>query len=154
MSANDIANGMGEYLQSDGTANYIMMIEGLGVTGKIAGAIIGLLVVIIMIGIPLVVSIEVCYINFPNMQLRIEKLHSRLSGKRRDIVGLVLRDANRALKEAATTSYGESVNYIYLKIKCKSIFISIFIVAMVLGPGQFLIGIALNLVKGLVSAIM
>lgn len=151
MTVGNIVDGMEQYLQSDGMADYISMIEGLGLVGEIAGLVIGLLVSIIMIGVPVVVAIEICYINFPLIQSGYNSLYSRLKGKPNQIFGLVIRDARRALEESKTTSYGTNVNWIYLKIKCKAIILCVFIVAMVLGPGQILLSFAYNLVKGFIT---
>lgn len=153
MTVDSIVDGLSSYLQSNGNADYITLIEGIGIVGKIASIILGLLVTIILIGLPLVISIEVCYINFPIFRERFDDLYNRLNGKRQVVLGLVVRDAKKAVVESHTTQYGIQVNNIYLKMKCKAVFICIFLVALVLGPGQFLIGFAYNLVQGVVSAI-
>ena len=68
MSVQDIVDGISGYLPNDGMADYISMIEGLGIVGQIAALIVGLLVMVIIVGLPLVIAIEVCYINFPFIQ--------------------------------------------------------------------------------------
>ena len=153
MTVSNIVDGMSGYLENSGTADYITLIEGLGITGYIAGLIVGVLVAFIVVGLPLVIAVEVMYINFPIFQSGYENLYGRLKGKKQEILGLMVRDAQYAVKESHTNQYGTSVNWIYLKLKCKSIFICVFLVAMVLGPGQFLIGFALKLVQGIITAI-
>ena len=139
MDVQSIIDGIGEYLPNDGMVDYISMIESLGLVGEIAAIIVGLLVSAIIVGLPLVIAIEVCYINFPMIQSGCESIHNRLRGKTNRIFGLVIRDARKAVELSHTEEYGTSVNWIYLKIKIKAVFMAVFIVAMVLGPGQFLI---------------
>ena len=74
-----------------------------------------------------------------------------LEGKANQILGIVIRDALIAIERANTTEYGKNVNTIYLRIKCKQIFLAVFIVAMVLGPGPILIGYALTFVRSLID---
>ena len=139
MASQDIAEGMKEYLYNDGMADYITMIEGLGLVGQIAGLIVGILVTLIIVGLPIVIAIELCYINFPTLQSGCNNLYERLKGKPNQILGLVLRDAMLAVKLSHTSEYGKSANGIYLRLKVKAIFISLFLVALTLGPGQVLI---------------
>lgn len=153
MTVQDVVEGLQGYLHNDGMADYISMMEGLGLVGQIASLIVGLLVTFIIVGLPVVIAVEVCYINFPIFQQGYENLYGRLKGKANRIFGLVIRDARKAVEDSHTTEYGTSVNWIYLKLKIKSIFICVFIVAMVLGPGQFLIAQAWNLVTGILSSL-
>lgn len=153
MTQGQIVDGMKEYLQTDGTADYISMIQGLGIVGQIAGLIVGMLVAMIMVGVPIIVSIEVMYINFPVFQSKCNNLYHRLEGKANTALGLVLRDAFRAVELSHTSEYGKSVNAIYLRLKCVAIFISIFIVAIVVGPGQIIISYAWNLISGMLSTL-
>lgn len=154
MTVDDIKNGMSDYLLSEGKADYIGLIEGVGLVGDIASAIIGLLIAVIMILIPIIVAVEVCYINFPIFQDSYERIYNRLKGKAANMLGLVIRDARTAVEVSRTTEAGSSPNWVYLKIKCKSIFICFFIIAMVLGPGQFLLKqayiFAQNIIKGFI----
>ncbi len=153
MTVDDIINGMQGYLSTDGEANYIALTEGTGIIGEIASAVIGVLIVIILLGLPLVIGIEVCYINFPIFQDYYERIYNRLRGKASSVFGLVVRDARMAVERSHTTENGQSANWIYLKIKCKSIFICFFIIAMVLGPGTFLIKQAFMLASGVLTAL-
>lgn len=152
MTVQDVVEGLQGYLHNDGMADYISMMEGLGLVGQIASLIVGLLVTFIIVGLPVVIAVEVCYINFPVFQSGYDNLYNRLKGKASRVFGLVIRDARKAVEDSHTTEYGTSVNWIYLKIKIKAIFICVFIVAMVLGPGQFLIAQAWNLVRGIFSS--
>lgn len=151
MTVDDIVDGMSGYLQSDGKADYIGLIEGISLAQDVISMILGLLVMIIAIGLPFVVAVEVCYINFPLIQEQCDKLYDRLEGKANKIFGLVIRDARVSVERAHTTQMGENVNWIYLRLKCKQIFICVFILAMILMPGQFLLKQAFILMKGVVS---
>ena len=68
MDVQTIVDGIREYLPSDGMGDYITTIEVLGITGDIAGFIVGLLVAVLIAGLPIVVTLEMCYINFPVIQ--------------------------------------------------------------------------------------
>lgn len=151
MNVDDIINGMSGYLDNGGKADYIALIEGVNIVQQVVGAIIGLLVTFIFIMIPLVVGVEVCYINFPVFQDAYERIYSRLRGKPSQLFGLVIRDARSAVQQSRTTDVGQSPNWIYLKIKCKTIFICYFIIAMVLGPGQFLVAQAFKLAGNIIA---
>ena len=78
MSVQDIVDGISGYLPNDGMADYISMIEGLGIVGQIAALIVGLLVMVIIVGLPLVIAVEVCYINFPFIQSGCDGIYHRL----------------------------------------------------------------------------
>lgn len=151
MDVQTIVDGIAKYLPDDGTADYITTIEVLGITGDIAGFIVGLLVAVLIAGLPIVVTLEMCYINFPIIQNGCENLYNRLRGKANRIFGLAIRDARKAVELSHTEEYGVSANWIYLKIKIKAVFLAVFIVAMVLGPGQFLLKMAWNLIQGIVG---
>ena len=153
MTVGDIVNDISNYLSGDGMADYISMTEGLGIVGRIASLIVGLLVTVIIVGLPIVIAVEVVYINFPFVQKGYDELYNRLKGKANRIFGLMIRDAKKSLELSHTTNYGESVNLIYLKIKIKAIFICVFIVAMVLGPGQFILSQAFKLIQGIIEAL-
>ena len=151
MNVNDIVDGISGYLENGGKADYIAMIEGVSIAEEIITSIAGLLVVFIMVMMPVVIGVEVCYINFPIFQDAYERLYQRLQGKPSHIFGFVIRDARMAVERSRTTEMGQSPNWLYLKIKCKAIFICFFIIYMVLGPGQFLISQAAILANGLLS---
>ena len=152
MSVESIIEDMQGYLYNDGMADYIQLNEGLGIVGQIASMIVGVLVTLIIVGLPIVIAIEVLYINSPWVQSGYDRLADKYNkGKVGRVLGLTIRDAKRALEESHTEQYGTSANWIYLKIKCKSVFLAVFIVAMVLGPGQFIIKICWNFIRDLVS---
>lgn len=151
MGVSDIVDGMSKYFQSDGKADYITLIEGVAIIRNITSLILGLLVMIISIGLPIVVAIEVCYINFPPVQHAYDNLYNRLEGKANTVFGLVIRDARISIERAHTTHMGENVNWIYLKIKCKQVFLAVFIIVMVMVPGSFLLEQAFILVNGIIG---
>lgn len=152
MSVDDIVNGIYGYLDTNGEANYIGMLEGLGIVGEIAGAIIHILVALIIIILPITVAIEVCYINFPAFQVKYEQLYNKLV-KGQNILGLTIRDARAAVELSATTEYEKSANWIYFKRKCKIIFLSVFVISLELGPGLYIIKILFSFVQRFIGVI-
>ena len=69
MTVTDIVTDIESYLSGDGMADYVSLIEGLGIVGRIGSIVIGILVVMIVVGMPVVVAIEVFYINFPPIKV-------------------------------------------------------------------------------------
>ena len=151
MSVQEITDGMSKYIESDGHLNYIALIESTNTITQIFAFLITLFAGIIVIGLPIIVGIELCYINLPAIQNHYNNLYGRLEGKANQILGIVIRDALIAIERANTTEYGKNVNTIYIRIKGKQIFLAVFIVAMVLGPGPILIGYALTFVRSLID---
>lgn len=144
---------MSKYLDTKGKADLISLTEGLNLVRNISGKIIDILVAIIIIGLPIVIAIEVCYINFPMFENSYDKMCNRLQGKAGRILGLMIRDAQKALKDSRTTEYGVGANTIYFKIKCKAIFICVFIIGLVLGAGPVLIRWGYVLVRNIVNVV-
>lgn len=150
MAVEDIIDGMSGYLTNGGMADSIAMIEGIKIVEQIASSIIGVLVVLVVTLLPIIVGIEVCYINFPVFQDSYNRIYNRLKGRAASVFGIVIRDARMAVEESKTNQIGRSANWIYLQIKCKSIFICFIIIFMVLGPGQFLVKQALTLANNII----
>ena len=68
MSSEEIIEGVEQYLYSDGQAVNILLIEGLTLVSKVATTLLSILTGIIIIGLPLIVAVEIIYINFPVVQ--------------------------------------------------------------------------------------
>lgn len=153
LSVGEIVDGMTKYVQSDGGTNYIALIEGTNIVTQILIALLNVFAGMIIIGLPIVVAIELCYINLPLFQDRCNNLYHRLEGKPNQVFVLVIRDAMVAVERANTIEIGKNANWIYLRIKCVQIFLSMFIVTMVLGPGPILIGYAFTFAKNIVNVL-
>lgn len=152
MLPTDIMNGISELIQDDGGANYVALHEGLGIVGDITSWILGLLVMIVLIGFPIIVALEVLFINVPVVQSSVLKLMDKSTTVNK-IMGICLRDAKRAIYLANTKETGKSVNKIYLLIKIKVLFIAIFIIGIILGPVAVIINTVIKIVKDFVSVI-
>lgn len=152
MSVDEIVNDIQNGIVSTGGADYIQLIEQVGMIRTIAELILGLFVTIIIIGLPVIIALEICYINFPVMQASFNNILNKTSGNINSALGLVLRDAKIALTRANTVETGRDVNYIYLLIKLKAILIAIFSVGLVIGVGpiivQLIIKIASSIIEG------
>ncbi len=145
MRVDDIIKGITERIISDGSADYIQLNEQLNFVDTLARLILGLMVIIIVIGIPLVVVVELVYINFPVFRDTYKKVTLRTSGRLNSTLGLVVRDARLAVEKSTTTDIHTATNLIYLKIKSKSIIISMILVGVVLGSGPYVIRIIVNI---------
>lgn len=146
MTVDDIIRGIEEGIQHDGGANYITMLEGMGLLGNIFSILTGLMVSVIIIGMPIIIAIEVMYLNLPFIQGKFDNLLIKTSGKKHDALEFTIKDAKRALIAANTVETGRSVNRIYLSIKIKAVFIAALIIGLVLGVGPAVLSFLWKLV--------
>ena len=151
MPVDKIVSDITGNMSNTGGADYIQLTTQLGMVGSVVGVILGFLVAIIIIGGPLVIAIEIMYINFPLMQESLEKLTTRTSGRTQTTLGLVIRDARLAVREANTVQTGHSVNWTYLRIKIKAIFISVLLAGLVMGAGSSVIDLIVSIAKSLIT---
>lgn len=153
MLIDDIRDGIISYLDSYGSADYITMYEGIAIVKDIAGYILTFLGAMLLVGLPIVISIEVMYINFPTFQSVCDNLYGRFKGKPSKMFGLVIRDARKAVEDSKTDRCGVSPNWIYLEIKLKSIIFAAIVITLVFGPGDTLVAIVYNMVVGILDAL-
>lgn len=152
MSVDEIVGGItGEV--SGGGVDYLVLTEWVDTIRNIANFISGFIVYLIVIGVPLIVSIELLYINVPPLKSTIDNWLDKLEEKgiKYRASELILRDAILAVKRAATIDTGRSATAIYMQIKAKSIFLSAFIVALILGGGPYVIEIIIKIATGIIS---
>ena len=139
MTVDDIILSIEKGMQRDGGANFIQMLEGMGLIGQAFSILSGIMVALIIIVMPIVIAIEAMYLNLPFMQNKVDNLVLRTNGRLRDAMEITIKDAKKALVIANTQETGRSVNYEYLKIKIKAIFIAALIVGIVLGIAPALV---------------
>lgn len=139
MTVDDIILSIEKGMQRDGGANFIQMLEGMGLIGQAFSILSGIMVALIIIMMPIVIAIEAMYLNLPFMQNKVDNLVLRTNGRLRDAMEITIKDAKKALVIANTQETGRSVNYEYLKIKIKAIFIAALIVGIVLGIAPALV---------------
>lgn len=131
MSVDTIIEGIKSKLDSNAGVDYIQLNEQVMYIKDLADKIAGLLITIIIIGIPIITCLELMYINIPIIQDGINNvLEKYKSGGK--VLGLVLRDGRLALERANTVETGKSVNGVYIGIKLKSILIAVVLVVLVL----------------------
>lgn len=152
MSPGDVIKGMTGLMSDDGGANYAALLEGMGIAGDVLSWVLGMLVVFILLMFPIVVALEVMFMNMPIFQSSAYKLmeNNKLANK---ILGVCLRDAKRALILANTSQTGKSANKIYLGIKIKVIFITFFVIGIVLGPGVVILNSLIEVVQGFLDVL-
>lgn len=150
MSPLDIIEGIEQKISVPGGYDYIMMHEGLQIIDKVIGALMGILIVIAIAGIPIIVALEVMYINNPLLRNTADTITgSKKKGVR--IIALCLRDALRAIQLANTVETGKSVNEVYFGIKLKKIIIAYVIIGMALGPVNLLLAYIGKIVNSFLS---
>lgn len=151
MSVDDLVRDITINMSSDGSADYISLIENLGLIGRVTSLILGLFVTVIVIGVPIVVAVELAYINFPVLQIKVEKVVLKTTGKLNKALGLVIHDARLATEKANTVETGNNVNKIYLGLKCKAIFLAVLSAALVLGAGPYVIQLISKIAQSLID---
>ena len=146
---------MQELVGTNPSVNLTFMYDGLQLIMEYSSLLLGLLVVIILIATPVIVALEVMYINFPTMQsgvhMALDKLNKKNSKVLEKTLTVMFRDANRAIVEANTLQTGRSANMAYLIIKVKTVLIMVVIIGIVIGPLQQIILFLVNLVLKVVS---
>lgn len=153
MSVDDIIMGIEKDLANDGNADYIMMIEGMGVLGVIFTTITSLLLTLIIIGIPIIVAVEIMYLNLPLVRDRYEDMLVNSGGRVNDVLSFTVKDAKKALVHANTMETGKSVNLQYLIIKSKSILIAALVISLILQARPTVIIYLWNLITGIIKNI-
>ena len=155
MGASEILQGMQELVGTNPSVNLTFMYDGLQLIMEYSSLLLGLLVVIILIATPVIVALEVMYINFPTMQsgvhIALDKLNKKNSKVLEKTLTVMFRDANRAIVEANTLQTGRSANMAYLIIKVKTVLIMVVIIGIVIGPLQQIILFLVNLVLKVAS---
>ena len=150
MSVSDIVDGMTGMLIDDGGADYIHLHQGLKVTMELLQYLEGLIIVILLIGIPVVVALEVLFLNFPIFQSSVTKLTEK-DKRAQKIIGFCFRDAILAVTRANTAQTGKSANSEYLSIKIRTLFIAFFIIALAMGGINFIIPVLLQWIGKLLT---
>lgn len=133
MRVSDILNGMGELYVDDGGANYLQLHQVTYFFSVVVNYLISILTVIVIVGVPLIIAMELLYINIPVFQGSVNRA-AEGDPRFEKIVGIFLRDAKVALYRANTAETGKSANAVYLGIKWKTVFIAYFLVGLTIGP--------------------
>lgn len=154
MTASDIAGSIGEELNGGGV-DYIFLTEAVGALQTSLNFIMGFIVYLLVIGVPLIVSIELLYINTPPLRELLDNILDKYKGNgaRGKAIELILRDAVTAVYQAETIETGKSANAIYLGIKCKSLFLAALIVGITLRGGPYVIAIIINIATNIIQGI-
>ena len=153
MDVGELVDAMGNMVTDDGGANYIQLHENLAMIDQIVSFLVGLLVVVIAVGIPLIVALEVLYINIPTIQDSMDKFTE--GNKRLErIIGLCFRDARLALYRANTSETGKSANMCYLGIKIKAILLAFIVIGLALGAFDFIVDYLVKWITKLLYALI
>ena len=154
-SVQDIKDGIGNAVDSGGDYDYISIIQSVSDITRVLEFLYGFLIVVIMILVPLIVTLELMYICFPVLREQMEKLVVKVEGKGflGKTVGFTLRDARTAVQRAETVMTGKSPLTIYLKLKCTSLMMVMFIIAVVLAGAEGFVGFVRSLVDNVITYI-
>lgn len=160
MDTSRLIDELSSKLQSDGSIDNIRMIEIGDIIQTIGSLVLGLMSVLIVTLVPLIITLEICYICLPIMRGaadRLEKLLVKMEGRgiANKVLGFTLRDAKKAVTEANTRMIGEqSALWIYFKIKIKSIFLVFFVLVFVIQGYGPITDFLWRLFGGLVEALL
>lgn len=156
MSVDEIKSGLADKIESDGTFDYIQLIEQSGTIGRIASIVTGVLVVVILILVPLISACEIIYIAFPVFREKIDTLLVKIEDKgvAHKAIGFTLRDAIEAVERANTEYIGEkSAMLIYLQLKVKSLEFVMFIIAIVLAGSSTIVSVVWKAIQGILDSL-
>lgn len=158
MTSSDLVTDIQNNIESDGSVDYIQLYTGMDQITEITGTILGILSVIILILVPLVVVMELMYINIPTFQSLFDNGLKKLSikgyGKTQKALEFSFRDAKKAIQMANTVKTGRSVNFVYMCLKVKWLFVLMVALAMILEGGPVIVGLVFKLIKGIIDVTM
>lgn len=153
MGAQDVVSGIKDLFNNGGgEINTASSIQALSTMETVLSSILGLAIVILAIGIPLIIALEVCYINIPFFRSTADKLAETADILERP-VGLMFRDARKAIEQANTVKTGRSANAEYIRIKIVTIFIAFTVIALCFGPINVIIRIIAGVVIDIIQAL-
>lgn len=139
--------------ENSGDYDYISFYEGLLTINTITGKVLSILVTLITILVPLMISLEVCYVSFSPFREVINRVLTNSGGALHGAFQFTFKDAQEAVRREAV--YGTSKALLeYLKIKVKSIYIIVFVIALTLSGNGFLLRCLVKLLAPLISSIL
>lgn len=153
MSAADVIDEISKKADEESNLDHIRFIEWSREIIDYGQVILGLLVILVFILVPIVISLELVYINIPITR----KVFDNIRGGNRRVSRVAefsLRDAVEAVEKAALGEYGSNPNMAYLIIKAKSSMTIGVMLALVLQGTSMLMGIANGLVGVAVDYIL
>ena len=156
MSTEDLVNDLTEKAEraaGSDSVNQLFYLQSSSVLGSILRFVLGFLIVFIIITVPLVVMLELIYINLPPVREAVDKKVLVGSGRVQKAAKITLRDATEAIRRADTLRTGNSATVEYLKIKSKWIYLTMVIVVMVLGGGSIILRLLISVISGILEAI-
>lgn len=135
---------------SNGEVDYLMLTNILEVVQSFTSKFIGFMIVLVAVGLPIIIALEVIYINNSTLQDTEERIRDSKGGK---VLGVVLRDGIRAVKLANTVETGKAVGIVYLGIKIKKIVIVTIIEVILITGSDIIVSLVGKLLGGLFSVL-
>ena len=134
---------------NDGSVSYTFLNPSISTLSSVTSAIMGIIITVLAVGIPIIVALEVLYINIPIFRSSLNKIGDKHNMFEKSL-GLVFRDARTAIERADTVHTGRSANSEYIRIKVWVIFIAFLLIGLSLGG----IGTVLRLLTSWVQRIL
>ena len=153
MSVDDVINGISSTMDDPGELDYIMANTGINAINTIGSFIISLGLGLLLIVFPIIVLLEVLYLNFSTLRGGVNKLMYSGKGSIQKVIKFTLRDAVKAYEEANTIETGNSANIIYLKIKIKAIIVVVVLSVLLMSGGDMIIRIVYSIMQELINLI-
>lgn len=157
MGIDNIVTDIQETIEKGNEVDYLWLREGLDIVTEVVSLVLGYLSVIILILVPLIITAEIIYICFPTVRDSVGQLLVKIESKGvlHSAVGVCLRDAIEAVERSEVDGVGSrSALWIYLGLKCKSMFVLMFIIALVLQGSNTIIHFVWDAFDGLIDIIV
>lgn len=152
MKISEVIKGIGDLTYDDGSVNYLLYYKGYDLITNIINYATGAIAVILLTMIPIIVCLELMYINLPFMRGGVNWLASKAHAME-VIMGLCFRHAKLALERSYTSEMGRSPNEEYLRIKTKYVLGAVVIAVLLLGPINDLIKFLINQIYRVVTSV-
>lgn len=139
--------------ENSGDYDYISFYEGLLTISTITGKVLSILVTLISILVPLMIALEICYIEFPILREAINRVLTNSGGALHGAFQFTFRDAQEAVRRASINGAAKALGE-YFKIKVRSIYLVVFVIALTLSGNGFLLKFLVKLLAPLISSIL
>lgn len=154
MDVDELVNDISNNVAQDNGVDYIKMTEGIDTINRFASIALGMITVLISILMPIVIALEILYINWPPVRSGVDKALVNGPGKVQSTIKFFLRDGIKAVTEANTIETGKSANALYIGIKTKWIIITVICIAIALCGASTIIGFIVRMLKGVIDVIV
>lgn len=153
MNISDILSDIGDKAVDNGSMDMILFSDITRGIIELTEIILGIAIIVIIILVPIVISLELIYINAPVTR----DLFDSIKGSDKKVAKIAefcLRDAVESVEKATMGDYCGNANNAYIVIKLKSVTLIGFILALTIQGASVLSGISHGLVGKAIETII